>query len=263
MSFLLWLRESRNLQTNTILNYKAALAVPLRIVCNLDLDSWEFKELKKSFFLERPPNLPSVPSWDISKVLTLLQSSAYSSFPPDKFNQLKKCLFLTALAAGNRVSEIAAMVRTGLELVHTFNKISIAVRPGFLYKNQRLGRAPNNIVIVPLDQGPPALCPVRSLASYLSLSSPKRGALFCNTKTEKPLTRASISKLLCSIIEEADPNKFPKSHDIRKVAASIAWTRGLNPEEITKRVFWRSSSVFIDRYLSSKKCHVGVALNTC
>ena len=52
---------------------------------------------------------------------------------------------LIALASGNRVSELSAMNRTGLEHVTIFEKFTIPIMPGFLYKNYRLGRTSPNI----------------------------------------------------------------------------------------------------------------------
>ena len=40
------------------------------------------------------------------------------------------------------------------------------------------------------------------------MSSPKRGNLFLNSKTDSPLHPSSVSKLLCSLINEADPVDF-------------------------------------------------------
>ena len=117
--------------------------------------------------------------------------------------------------------------------------------------------------IVPLLGGTPALCPVRSLACYLSFSEESRGPLFLNSKTGKPLHKCSISKILCDLIEEASPNCLPRAHEVRKYATSLAWTRGLSPDEITKRAFWRSSSIFIERYLCVNGGSNCVALNTC
>ena len=134
--------------------------------------------------------------------------------------------------------------------------------PGFLFKNQRLNRSPPNIEIVPLETGPIELCPVNNLATYLKGSPPTRGKLFVNSRTNKPLHSSSISKLLCELINEADPGLIPQAHDVRRIATSIAWTRGLDPLEITKRTFWSSSNVFIERYLSARNKIVGVALNT-
>ena len=154
------------------------------------------------------------------------------------------------------------MQRTGLESISPLHPVFIAIRPGFLYKNQLLGRSPPDIVINPLVGCPQELCPVKALASYLSMSPDSRGSLFRNSSTERPLLPASIAKLICSIIGETNPNCLPRSHDVRKMATSLAWTRGLKVEEITSRAFW-SSSTFIDYLFGAKDSELGcVALNS-
>ena len=264
LHFCLWLREYKNLQSTTIANYKSSVGGILQSVFNLDCSTWEFSALRNNFFLEKPTNPPRVPEWDIQKVLLMLDSGAYINSPPSKFLQLKKTLFLLAIATGNRVSELHAITRNGLGTPDPDQPVRLAVKPGFLYKNQKANRAPPNIEVVPLTEGPPSLCPVKNLALYLKLTSKvATGPLFLNSKTDAPIHKSTVSRLICAVIDEADPGKFPRVHDTRRVGTSIAWSRGLDPQEIIRRTFWRSSSIFIDRYLSVKGGINCVALNTC
>ena len=262
MHFCVWLRTSRNLHSSTIANYKALISSVVLQVFNVDCSSWEFKALRSNFFLEKPPNPPRIPDWDIQKVLTHLDSGVYSSSSISLFAPLKKCLFLVALASGNRISEISSTMRTGIGTIDPNSPVRLAVAPGFLFKNQREGRTPPPIKIVPLGVTDSSLCPVANLASYLSMSLKERGPLFLNSKTGSPLHKSTISRLICEVIEEGDLGKLPKVHDVRVISTSLAWSRGLDPAEIAKRAFWRSSSIFIDRYLSDRSALDCVALNT-
>ena len=142
LEFCIWLRESRGLATTTINNYKAAVGQFLSMAYDLNVNSWDFKALKNNLFLEKPPNPPRVPSWDINKVLLLLRSVKYISSPPDTFCQLKKSLFLIAMATGNRVSELANFSRTGLGKIDPNQSVKLCVLPGFIYKIQRFNRTP-------------------------------------------------------------------------------------------------------------------------
>ena len=153
LAFCLWLRESRGLESSTIANYKASVASTLNAVYDLDCNSWEFKALKNSLFLEKPPKAPRIPDWDLRKVLDLLSSDKYNSSSASKFNLLKKSIFLIALAAGNRISEIAATVRNGIGHINKESRVRLPVAPGFLFKNQRQGRNPPAIEIAPLGGG--------------------------------------------------------------------------------------------------------------
>ena len=256
------MRDSKDLATNTIFNYKAAVGNTLGTVFGLDTSAWEFKALKDALFIEKPPNPPRIPSWDINKVLDLLQKPKYNKNPPEAFCQLKKTLFLVAMATGNRVSELANVSRNGLGSLRPDQIVKLCVLPGFLYKNQRLNRTPPNIEVHPLLSEPLAICPVVNLIRFLKVSPLNRGALFVNTKSNASLHPSSIARLLCELINEADPGTFPQAHDVRRVVTSIAWTRGLDPGEIAKRTFWRSTSIFIERYLSARTPVIGVALNT-
>ena len=160
----------------------------------MDAIAWEFKALKDALFIEKPPNPPRIPSWDINKVLDLLQKPKYNKVPPESFCQLKKTLFL--IATGNRVSELANVSRNGLGSLQPDQVVRLCVLPGFLYKNQWLNRSPPNIEVHPLLSEPRAICPVINLIRFLEVSPPNRGALFVNSKSIASLHPSSISRLL-------------------------------------------------------------------
>jgi len=252
LQFLCHLHDNKNLATSTILNYKAALFLPLSFIPGIDLNSWSFQELSKALFLEKPPKQRYIPKWDISKVLNMLKDKRVYIHEPDSYSVLKKCLFLVALASGNRVSELSSIERTGIKFDPRNKSVMLPVKPGFLYKNQRRGRAPPNISFPALRKGSP-LCPVESLRSYLKLSNAPSGPLFLNSKSGKALHPSTLSRILVEVIEEADPGKIAKAHDVRRMAASLAWGRGVPPAEIIKNLFWSSSSSFIKCYLIPTK----------
>ena len=126
----------------------------------------------------------------------------------------------------------------------------MAVRPGFLYKNQRAGRFPPDIKLFRFleDQD---ICPVFWLNKWRSLDDQSQ-LLFYNSRTGRPLSAGSISSILCSLIEEADPGRFPQGHDLRRYSTSLAWVRGTSPEQIARAVFWQSSTAFVQRYLLAR-----------
>ena len=106
----------KGLEVSTIRCYRDSLSLPFKLAFQVDASSWEFKELLNCFFLEHPPRSFSCPDWDLGRVLSLLSSDLYSSLPLDKFRQLKKALFLFALAVGSRISEVHAVVRNGISV---------------------------------------------------------------------------------------------------------------------------------------------------
>ena len=70
-------------------------------IFRVDCSSWEFKALKQHLFLDKPPQVPRVPQWNLGKVLDLLESEAFS-VNPSKFTLGKKTAFLLAMATGNK-----------------------------------------------------------------------------------------------------------------------------------------------------------------
>ena len=64
-----------------------------------------------------------------------------------------KEMFLTALATGNRVSELAALSRASILVSPTNSQVTLPVCPGFLYKNQSISQTHPNIVVKDLWEG--------------------------------------------------------------------------------------------------------------
>lgn len=263
LRFLIFLAEVRNLSPSTVNCYRSSLRLPLRLLADIDVTAFPFPDLTKALFLRNPRAPPLAPSWSLERVLALLQTPSFAGPGASPYNTLRHCLFLIALASGNRVSELSALVRPPQFPSGSEASVTLPVRPGFLFKNQRRGRAPPNVVITSLRGSPRSLCPVWALGRYLRGSTRPGGSLFLHSQRQTPLRPPTVSATLCSVIEEADPGRLPRAHDVRRMAASLAWTRGLAPEDIVRRAFWRSSSTFIDTYLVPVRPVAGVALNTC
>ena len=64
-----------------------------------------------------------------------------------------------------------------------------------------------------------------------------------------PLSRLHISKVLCSVIETADPGKAPKGHDVRAMSASLAFLRHYSLGRIQQEGQWASDHSFVHHYL--------------
>ena len=81
---------------------------------------------------------------------------------------------------------------------------------------------------------------------------PHQGVLFINPTSGKPLAAGRLSYWLVKAIRLADPlTPHPAGHDVRKLGHSIAFARGLDPQDILKNGFWHSPNVFIHKYLIS------------
>ena len=209
--------------------------------------------LARAQFIARPPQKKFVPQWDLDKVLEFLASPRFEGDSASIGDLLSKTIFLTALASGNRASELTALRRDAIATCENGSALRLAVKPGFLYKNQRMGRSPPDIIIRSLLEESNSLCPVQSIRTYLRRTSPEEGvsALFLHPSTSRPVQRPSLSFRIASLIQEAIPGALPKFHDIRKKAASLAWVRGVPPGEVVRAGFWSSANTFISRYLDT------------
>ena len=247
LDFLTYLFNIRKLSPRTIMSYRASLALPLKTGFNINVNSQEFSLLAKAQFIARPPAPKIVPEWSLTTALRSLTSSQFSE-PLDSTHNLFKTLFLVALAAGNRVSELAALDRTAVQLLP--NRVIIPVKQGFLFKNQTATRNPPNISFPNLPEDK-SLCPVLALKHYLlsTQNLPHRGHIFLNPDSGLPLTAGTLSYWMCKAIRLLVPCAKARAHDLRKFSFSLAWTRGLPLDTIVKNAFWSSSNVFIRKYL--------------
>lgn len=263
LQYLVHLGADKHLNPKTILVYRNALHLPLLYGFGINTKDQEFSLLARSQFITNPPKRKIVPNWEPNPVLTMLEQPQFTNNTATTERLLSKTLFLVALATGNRVSELSAFSRASTAFSDNDLQVTIAVRPGFLYKNQTLYRTPPNIIIsaLPTEDGSPhALCPLDALRHWLKLSSAwGHDAIFINPTSKKPMNRGAISLCLVKTINSAIPGAFAKAHDLRKISASLAWARGVSPHEITQHLFWSSSSTFINKYLvplrnSSRPC---------
>lgn len=154
-----------------------------------------------------------------------------------------KTIFLTALASGNRVSELAALTRSTASISPT--EVKLFVRQGFLFKNQVLDRTRPPITF-PCIGNSHQLCPGATLSEYLKRSKTlaKGDHLFVHPTTGAPLVSGRLSYWLSKAIQTLDPNGQGSAHDFRKFAFSLAFTRGLPVKEIVAHGFWTTNIWF-------------------
>ena len=205
----------------TIVAYLSNLRNLLAWRWGIETDKPVFKLALRASFLERPTNLPYLPSWSLEKMLNLLSTPVYDAARASEDCLCEKTLFLLALATGNRVSELHAIFRPAIRLEDS--QAILPVFPGFLYKNQRANATPEPIKVVALNPSgsPHTLCPLYNLRKYLEKTD-RMDRLFRNPKTRKPLAKSSLAFRICKVIDLADPGKLPECHDVRKTAVSLA-----------------------------------------
>lgn len=252
MHFLIFLRKEKKLSPQTVLNYRSTLAWPLKLALKLNLSSENFSLLARSQFLEAPPTSRKIPTWSIDLVLETFSKEEYSLHKAPLEKLLLKTLFLTAIASGNRASELAATTREGV--IVSNGQITLPVQKAFLFKNQSIAhQTPPAITIPKLDQNK-NLCPAAHILRLIQASKHvhNEGFIFVNPTSFKPLKAGRLSYWLVKAIKVGDNcASKPKGHDTRKMGHSIAFARGEDPTTIIKNGFWHSPNVFIHKYLIS------------
>ena len=252
MEFLIACEDERQLEPRTILNYRSQLALPIIHAFGIDLSSDTFSLLARSQFLRNPPSKQKIPQWSIDRALETFSSQPFATPTATLHNLFLKTLFLTALASGNRVSELAAITRTGLLISN--DKVILPTKPGFLFKNQTARHPlPPDITFPSLGRAH-TLCPATALRCYIAKTEnlPHNDSLFVHPTSGKPLVAGRLSYWLANAIKTGDPNAIrPAGHDIRKCGHSIAHFRQVDPADILRQGFWHSPHVFIHRYLIS------------
>ena len=237
----------------TVATYAAALADPLQFAFGIDVRGRVWDMMKRAFYNQRPPRRRPGVFWCLQKVLDLLQGPDFST-APGPHQLLRKALFLVAMASGLRASQLHALVRSSTWLVFAEDgrQVSLAPSPRFLAKNERVGHTLRPLVLQAWMEGPRhhALCPVQALRSYVA-ATPGRGRvrLFIWPDSGRPLTRLHISKLLCGVIEEADPGKAPRGHDVRAMSSTLAFLRHHSLDRVMEQGQWSSDHSFVSRYL--------------
>ena len=100
------------------------------------------------------------------------------------------------------------------------------------------------------EEEPHPLCPVVALESFLfSTRGTKSFYLFIHPLSLTDLSLHKLRLVLCKLIRLANLESIPKSHDLRKMAASFAFFRSMNVDSSRNLVGWSSERVFIKHYL--------------
>ena len=129
----------------------------------------------------------------------MLEQPQFRTSSANPKNLLMKALFLTALATGNRVSELANSSRASMLVSHNNTQITLPFVLGFCIKTRLCLARPPIIVIKGLREGSShhRLCPVDALLHWIDLTE-NWGSdyVFLSAISKKPMNRGAISHLL-------------------------------------------------------------------
>ena len=73
--------------------------------------------------------------------------------------------------------------------------------------------------------------------------------IFVHLISNKPLKAGRVSYWLTKAITTACPRVQARGHEIRKTGLSLTFKRGVILGTIVKRAFWRSTNLFVNKYL--------------
>ena len=243
--------------------------------------SLDLNRLIASFHRDRPSANRSIPNWDLSLVLLALTRAPFEPLGKADLKILTfKTVFLLALASGKRRSEIHAWTFDSFSRKRDWSQVTFSPSTAFIAKNQLASEGPLAIqpVVIPalkptLDPSliqDKSLCPVRALRYYLDKTKDLRKGkklLFVAIKEgySKDISKATISSWIKQSIilayqksdQEVQNVSQVKAHEVRALAASLAFKGGVALDEIMASCFWRSHSTFTNFYLKDLCWHNG------
>ncbi len=213
------------------------------------------------------PEVPLVPSWDLSIVLARLQRGPFE--PLDsvelKFLSLKTAL-LTALTSIKRVGDLQAFSVSEECLVFgpVYSHVVLRPRPGYVpkvpttpFRDQVV-----NLQALPSEEADPALallCPVRALRIYVTRTRSVRSSeqLFVCHGGQQKGKAVSKQRLAHWIVEavalayqsQGEPCPLGvRAHSTRSVASSHALAHGASLADICRAAGWATPNTFARFY---------------
>ena len=204
-----------------------------------------------------PPRKRPMPTWDLSQLLSYLQTDRFEDISDIPFILLTwKLLFLLLIATGRRISEIAALSRS------TFvkgNRTFIEWVPGFRPKwdSAHSKFVPDSPSILKMDAKSSRsrrLCPTRVLEVFL-----ERRKSLVNSSNDNCLWIHGLEYLSSCVrllIRDArkhfseNPNILIYPHQTKKLAVSYCWRYFSDAEKVLpKRVGNQSAKTLKKSYL--------------
>ena len=198
--------------------------------------------LLKGAFHSRPPQPRYSSFWDVSTVISYLQSLGDN----DSLNLRHLTLKTVMLLALTRPSRSADLAKLDIQWM-SYQADSVTFRPAHLAKQSRSS-------IFPLFKDDPFICPVTTLRAYeertkefrdLQSPSPKTTLFLSWIRKHNPVTSSTIARWLKLTMSEAgiDVGIF-KSHSACEATCSKAAGAGVTAKQILEAADWSSEGTF-------------------
>lgn len=175
------------------------------------------------------------------------------------------------LACARRISGIHALsgLDKDIEFTRNYNSCNLSFLPEFRAKNQDSLSESQHIEIKSISNivGQDELddemvnCPVRMLRQYLARTDShrlgkRRLFISLNKAYEKDVSKNTLALWIGNLLRDAYqdanhsvPKGASRTHEIRKVSASLAHASNISMANIMRAAYWRSDNTFTSYYL--------------
>ncbi len=266
--FLLHLFNKMKLSYSTICGYRSSINSVWRALDRQDVETHAIRQLLDTFRIDRPRAVVVLPKWDLALVLRVLSQPPYEPLESIDFKNLSaKTVFLLLLATSRRRGDIHAI--DPKRVTFTDEAAILEPLPNYIPKvrdNAERGARYQPMVVrklnaITADEAELSLCPVRALLAYEKVASqrtPNRAQFFISTRANSRLvTKNTISAWIVKLIRSAYASASSEDcrlsqtsvHEVRAIAASLAYQATYALNDVLKAATWASPTTFIDHYL--------------
>jgi hypothetical protein len=271
--FLVFLFRVLRVLPGPISGYRSAVSSTLRAQGRLDVShDPTLKALLRSFHLERPTTLQTIPQWNLALVLDALHYPPFEPLPSMPMAHLTvKTVFLTSLACSRWRGELHATIQAGSGCTESLSSFLLPVELSFLAKSPRLDCKRLQPLVIPgLPAADPlerTICPVRTFVAYATRARRLRQQFsdvdrsqfpqfFLSYKPgyHHPVRPQTISRWLKNAIAwaYASSAQSPRllqlhtvqTHDVRAMAPSLAFFCSVAVDDIFAAATWNNSTTF-------------------
>ncbi len=213
------------------------------------------------------PRPPSIPSWDLSLVLTALQQGPFEPLQTVELKFLSmKTLLLLALASIKRVGDLHAFSvdDSCLEFGPADSQVILRPRPGYVPKVPTTPFRDQVVSLqaLPSEEADPALallCPVRAVRCYVDRTQSFRTSdqlFIChggrqkgNAVSKQRMAHWIVDAITLAYQARGVPCPFRlRAHSTRSVASSWALARGASLADICRAAGWATPNTFARFY---------------
>jgi len=279
--FFLHLFHEMKRSMSTLKGYRTAIIGALEITGRQDLASGKvLSRLFRSLQRERPLVRNPVPQWDLGFILWSLTQAPFEPLrlADEKFVTWKT-LFLVLLASGARRAEVHALDWKRVEHTRNWTSVTLHPRADFVHKTQlsnhhagkpKVIHIPGLGQVLSPDMEESSLCPTRAIKIYLWKTEEFRSddrrtkdqkTLFLSydhkRHKHKSVGKNTLSGWVRKLIRYCYDNVNQKAaqlvgvraHDLRGMAASLAFEGSAEMEDILRAGSWASPNTFISHYM--------------